>query len=139
MDPKNSLYRYRPLRPLKFYEDFLNVEKFITNSKGESLANGDLGNVKPLFEFIREHIKKTLPEWESYSEGMLRAIELNYALALEVDFARKTKHTKVLTFINAMISSFHTQAVLTDPNIFDLEFIKEMGILQQKAWPNLAS
>jgi hypothetical protein len=38
-----------------------------------------------------------------------------------------------------MIGSFATRAVIKEPNIFDLEFLKEMAILQQEAWPKLAS
>lgn len=139
MEPKNPLYRYRPLRPLKFYEDFLNVEKLITDSKGKSMANGDLCKVKKFNDFVAEHIKKTLPEWESYSPEMLRVINLRFRDTLSIDFMGETKHTKVLTFINGIIASFYTKVVLKDPNVFDLEFIKEMAILQQEAWPKLAS
>lgn len=138
MEQKNTLYRYRPLRPLKFYEDFLNVEKQIVDRNGRSWAD-NIVRTKKFSDFTKEHIKKNLPEWESYSETMLHVINLNFRQALFIDALGKTQHTKVLTFINAMILSFKTQAVLTDPNIFDLEFIKEMGILQQEAWPKLSS
>lgn len=138
MEPKNPLYRYRPLRPLKFYEDFLNIDTKQFAGKSGVLGVG-LANEELMHKVVVQHIKETLPEWESYSEGMLRVLELNFKTALRIEWWGETKHTVVLTFINGMIGSYNNQAVLTNPNIFDLELIKEMVILQQEAWPKLAS
>ncbi len=138
MENNNSLYRYRSLRPLKFYEDFLKVDtkQFAGKSGkfGVGLANGPL-----MRKVITQHIRDTLPEWESYSEGFMQSIVQNFERAIRINAWGLTKHTVVLSFINGMIGSFGTRAVITDPNIFDYEFLKEMVILQQEAWPKLAS
>jgi hypothetical protein len=131
---KSTLYRYRSLRPLKFYEDFLDIDTKQFAGKSGKFGVG-LDNHPLMADVIDTHIKKTLPEWESYSDGLIKSIAQNFRIALHIEAWGKTKHTVVLTFINCMIGSFGTRAIITDPNIFDFEFYKEMAILQHEAWP----
>lgn len=138
MEHKHSLYRYRPLRPLKFYEDFLKIDTKQFAGKSGVFGVG-LANFSLMHKVIEKHVKDSLPEWESYSEGCINAIVSNYSHALQIESWGKTRHTVVLTFINAMIRSFSTRATITDANIFDLELYKEMAILQHEAWPKLSS
>ncbi|MBX2986810.1 MAG: hypothetical protein KF802_02835 [Bdellovibrionaceae bacterium] len=135
---KKPNYHYRPLRPLKFYEDFLKIDTKQFAGKSGVFGIG-LENITLMQKVVVQHIKDTLPEWESYSPELLRVIELNFRTALLVEAWGKTKHTVVLTFINDTIGSFSTKAVIKEPNIFDLEFLREMAILQHEAWPKLAS
>jgi len=139
MNDEQAIQKYvlRKIRPLSHYEEFLNLDY----SKGDFYGAFSKSRKYPKIGVIKNHflviVYDFIPEYDSYSDEMKNAIWLSYFRAVGSEIWNRVRHTKTLCFINALIGYYRNKGILKNTNIFDLELIKEMTILQKEAWPTI--